>query len=292
MIPRFSLARPASLGEAFAAHEAAGGEGAYYAGGTELLQVMKMGLGEFRTLIDLKRLPELRGIGLEPDGAIRIGAATTHRAIEHSELLAHELAGLVDLERDLANVRVRNQGTIGGNLAFAEPHSDPATFLLACSAHVELAGPQGWRQASIDEFLVAPLLTSREPDEILVSVRVPRARSGEGRGYARARFFERPAVSVAVRLIVRDGLVADATVAVGSMTEVPTFVPAAGNALRGVEAREAQLAQVAGRGGLFDQVDAVVDLNGGADYKRALAGILLGRAAGEALADSRRVRHA
>lgn len=290
MIPRFSLARPASLDEAFAAHRAAEGEGAYYAGGTELLQVMKMGLGQFRRLIDLKRIPELQGIGLEPGGVIRIGATSTHREVEHSELLGEELPGLVALERDLANVRVRNQGTLGGNLAFAEPHSDPATFLLACGARVELAGPQGRREVPVGEFVVAPLLTSREPDEILVSVRVPRALPGEGRGYARARFFERPAVSVAVRLAVRDGQVADATVAVGSMTEVPTLVPAAADALRSAEAEATALGEVVARAGsAFDDVDAVDDLNGSSDYKRALAGVLLARAAGEALADARRI---
>ena len=88
MIPRFSLARPRTLDEAFAAFAAADGEGAYIAGGTELLQVMKMGFAQFETLIDIKAIAQLQGIEVT-DGSLRIGATTTHRSIERSaEVLA------------------------------------------------------------------------------------------------------------------------------------------------------------------------------------------------------------
>ncbi|HEX5827450.1 MAG TPA: FAD binding domain-containing protein [Candidatus Limnocylindrales bacterium] len=280
MIPRFSLARPSSLAEAFAAHAATDGEGAYVAGGTELLQVMKMGLAQFATLIDIKGLPELRGISVEADGSLRIGAGVTHREIERSPLVQQHLPALASLEAHLANVRVRNQGTLGGNLAFAEPHSDPATFLLACDARVELAGPGGSRLLAIDELVLGPLYTSREADELLVAIHVPAAGPGGGRGYEKAKFFERPAVAVGVQLRVADGAVADARVAVGSITEVPMLVPAAAAALAGAgsEAAVAEAAR-AGAAAAFADLDAVDDLNGAADYKRHLAGVLLQRAA-------------
>src|SRR3990172_7687382 len=117
MIPRFSLARPKTLAEAFEAFSAADGEGAYIAGGTELLQVMKMGFAQFRTLIDLKAIPELHDIEAT-DGALRIGAAVTHRSVERSPKVVAAFPGLVELERHVANVRVRSTGTLGGNLAF------------------------------------------------------------------------------------------------------------------------------------------------------------------------------
>ena len=138
MIPRFSLVRPTSLEDAFAAYDAAAGDAAYIAGGTELLQVMKMGFAQFGTLIDLKRVPDLRGIEAV-NGGLRIGATMTHREIERSAVVADAVPGLVALERRVANARVRNTGTLGGNLAFAEPHSDPATFLIACGATVDIA---------------------------------------------------------------------------------------------------------------------------------------------------------
>lgn len=289
MIPRFSLARPQSLAEALAAHAAADGEGAYFAGGTELLQVMKMGLAQFSTLIDLKGLADLRGIALAEDGSLRIGAGSTHREVERSPVVRAALPALVALEAHLANVRVRNQGTIGGNLAFAEPHSDPATFLLACDARVELAAAGGTRQLAIDEFVQGPLFTAREPEEILVAVRVPAAGPGVGRAYEKAKFFERPAVAVGVELRVSDGAVAAARVAVGSLTEVPMLVEGAAAALVGAPATSDGVAAAAEEGArALEGLDIVDDLNGGADYKRHLAGLLLERAAREAMREASR----
>ena len=287
MIPRFQLARPATLAEAFAAFDAAGGDAAWYAGGTELLQVMKMGLARFGTLVDLKGLPELRGIAVEDGGALRIGGGATHREIERSTVVRRESPALAELESHVANVRVRNQGTIGGNLCFAEPHSDPATFLLACAARVRLEGPRGPRELAMEHFLDSPFVTARDADEIVVAVVVPAARSGEGRAYEKAKFRERPAVSVAVRLRVDGGTIAEAHVAVGSMTDAPLLVPDAASALVGSPAepgplREALVAGAAAMNGL----DAVEDLDGSADYKRHLAGVLLARAAQAALTEA------
>jgi aerobic carbon-monoxide dehydrogenase medium subunit len=280
MIPRFSLARPRSLDEAFAVHAASAGEGAYIAGGTELLQVMKMGLAQFATLIDLKGLPELRGVRLDADGTLRIGAGVTHRELERDPLVLRHLPALAGLEAHLANIRVRNQGTLGGNLAFAEPHSDPATFLLACDARVELAGPGGRRLLAIEEFVLGPLYTARDADEILVAIHVPAAPAGTGRAYDKAKFFERPAVAVGVQLVVDRDVVVTARVAVGSITEVPMLVPEAAEALAGTPATDDAIAAAArGASAAFADLDAVDDLNGAAGYKRHLAGVLLERAA-------------
>jgi carbon-monoxide dehydrogenase medium subunit len=192
----------------------------------------------------------------------------------------------------VANVRVRSTGTLGGNLAFAEPHSDPATLLLASDARIDLAGPSGDRALSLAEFLLGPLATAREPEEIVTAIRIPAAREGEGRAYGKFAFFERPAASVAVRLTVHDGAIAEATVAVGSMTEVPQRVEAAGAALVGAGARAADdLARaIDAATATFGSLDAVEDLNGSADYKRHLAGVLLATttraAVEEAIADA------
>ncbi|HEY7132774.1 MAG TPA: FAD binding domain-containing protein [Candidatus Limnocylindrales bacterium] len=286
MIPRFALARPRTLDEAFSAFAATDGDAAWLAGGTELLQVMKMGFAQFGTLVDLKGLDELRGIRRTADG-LRIGAATTHREVERSADVAEAFPALASLERGVANVRVRSTGTLGGNLAFAEPHSDPATLLLAAGASVELAGPGGVRALSVSEFVLGPLFTAREADEILTAIVVPAAADGEGRAYGKLAFFERPAASVAVRLQVRDGRVAAATVTVGSITEVPEVVAAAGDALIGEPADASGLGPAIGRAiEAFGDLDVVEDLNGSADYKRHLAGVLLGSTVRDALAEA------
>ncbi|HEX7197367.1 MAG TPA: FAD binding domain-containing protein, partial [Candidatus Limnocylindria bacterium] len=279
MIPRFSLTRPRTLAEAFAAHRAGDGDAVYFAGGTELLQVMKMGFAQFGVLIDLKAIDEIRGLEVASDSRLRIGAATTHRELERSPLVRESFPALAALEARVANVRVRNTGTIGGNLAFAEPHSDPATFLLACGATVELAGPNGRRELTIGEFLLGPLFTAREPDEVLVAIHIPMAAPSTGRAYDKIAFFERPAASVGVALTVADRAVRNVTVAVGSLTEVPTVVSTAGAAFRGAEATEEGLDEpVRAAIDAFGGLDIVADLNGSADYKRHLAGVLLGRA--------------
>lgn len=287
MIPRFSLSRPRTLADAFTAFAATNGDGAWLAGGTELLQVMKMGLAQFGTLIDVKAVPELHGVGQEADGGLVIGAGTTHRQIEHSAIVRSAIPALAELEGAVANVRVRNTGTLGGNLAFAEPHSDPATFLLACGATVRLAGPTSRRELGIADFILGPLFTAREADELLLGVRIPGAGPGVGRGYAKFAFFERPAASVAVSLTVRDGRLAEATVAVGSLTEVPTLIVAAGAALDGAEARPDALdARLGVACDALGDLDIVADINGSIDYKRHLAGVLVGRAAQAALTEA------
>jgi carbon-monoxide dehydrogenase medium subunit len=280
MIPRFSLARPRTLEEAWDALAAAGGEGTWYAGGTELLQVMKMGLAQFGTLVDLKGIEELRGIAATDDGSLRIGGAATHRDIERSGIVRDRLPALARLEEHVANIRVRNQGTLGGNLCFAEPHSDPATFLLAAGAEVELAGPDGRRRLGIADFVLGPLFTDRAQDEVLVAVHVPARRAGQARGYAKIKFFERPAASVAVSIdVADDGTIAAATVAAGSLTEIPVTVPAAAEAMVGLAASpDQQDGALAPAREALTALDAVDDLNGSADYKRHLAGILLARA--------------
>jgi carbon-monoxide dehydrogenase medium subunit len=286
MIPRFRLARPATLEEAFGAIDAAGGDAAYIAGGTELLQVMKMGFAQFGTLVDLKGIPELHGID-EAGGELRIGATTTHREVERSPEVAAAFPALVDLVHSVANARVRSTGTLGGNLAFAEPHSDPATLLLACDATLELAGPGGRRETTISEFVVGPLTTSRDPDEVLVRVRVPRAGEGEGRAYAKLAFFERPAASVAVRLTADGGVIRHAVVAVGSLTEIPELVPGAAAALVGTEVGNGALDEAIAKGAAeLASVDAVEDLNGSPDYKRHLAGVLFAKTARAAIEEA------
>ena len=108
-------------------------------------------------------------------------------------------------------MRVRNTGTLGGNLAFAEPHSDPATFLLACDA-TRAACRAGAARASCRSASSSSgrCVTAREADEILVAVDVPARSPGEGRAYEKLAFFERPAASVAVRLRVDGGSIAEA----------------------------------------------------------------------------------
>lgn len=287
MIPRFRLQRPTDIESALSAYSEHGGDAAFIAGGTELLQVMKMGLAEFELLIDLKRISELRGISLEGDGTLLIGSTATHREIELSPHVAATLPALVSLEHALANLRVRSCGTLGGNIAFAEPHSDPATLLLVSDARVDLVGPGGSRSVAMSQFTLGPLFTAREPDEIIVALRIPPRPRGVGTAYAKIKFFERPAVSVAVTMRVDDGVIASCDIAVGSITETPVKVPAAASSLVGAVAADAALDAAMDRAiEPLQELDAVEDHNGSADYKRHLSTVLLRRVGHAALEEA------
>src|SRR5687768_16822150 len=135
MLRPFAIHQPATVAEAASLMREFGDDAAFYAGGTELLIVLKEHLAAVDHLIDLKRIPGLNEISIGDDGTtLVIGALATHRAIERDPLVRKYLPALAALEANVANVRVRAAGTLGGNLCFADPHSDPVTLLSALGA--------------------------------------------------------------------------------------------------------------------------------------------------------------
>ncbi|MDH3443788.1 MAG: FAD binding domain-containing protein, partial [Deltaproteobacteria bacterium] len=130
-----------------------------YAGGTELLLAMKHDLLRYEHLVDVKTISGLNRIE-QKNGAIVIGGTATHRAIEQSAVVQQNLPVFAEMETKVANVRVRASGTLGGNLCFAEPHSDPATLLMALGAKVNVTGRSGARSVGIDELITGGYETS------------------------------------------------------------------------------------------------------------------------------------
>ena len=133
MLRRFRLEEPETVAEAAELLGRFGESAKLYAGGTELLLAMKEGLVQYERLVNVKNLKGLDDIAAQ-NGTITIGALCTHRQLENSAALRDKLPALVKLEQNVANVRVRQAGTIGGNLCFAEPHADPGTLLMALGA--------------------------------------------------------------------------------------------------------------------------------------------------------------
>ncbi|MEZ0239331.1 MAG: xanthine dehydrogenase family protein subunit M, partial [Chloroflexota bacterium] len=162
----FRIARPATLAEASELLLAGAGDAALYAGGTELLLAMKQAGLRYAVLIDLKAIPGLDGITDHDDG-VEIGALATHRSIARSPIVRAAFAELARLEGSIANPRVRSTGTLGGNVCFAEPHSDPATLLLALDATMHVVGPQGDRSLDVAPFTAGPYEAALDPGEVL-----------------------------------------------------------------------------------------------------------------------------
>jgi carbon-monoxide dehydrogenase medium subunit len=279
----FELHRPGTVEEATALLDEHGDDAVLYCGGTELLLIAKMGFASFEHLVDTKSIAELAGIRDDGDVLV-LGATATHREIERSPLVLERLPALAAMERQVANVRVRTVGTLAGNLCFSDPHSDPATFLLALDAEIESRrGDGSTRRRPLHQFLGGPYEPVLEHGELVLGIRVPLPLPGTSIVHRKFAFHERPAATVTCAARVVDGAIADARVSVGSVGNVAVRAGEAEALLVGARADDDQ-ALTAASASAAAVCNAVDDANGSAEYKAHLVDVMVGRAFREALA--------
>ena len=204
MLRPFRLEEPESVADVSDLLSRFGDSAKVYAGGTELLLAMKEGLVHYERLINVKNVKGLSEVASD-NGIIRIGALCTHHQLETSPLLQQKLAALVQLEQNVANVRVRQVGTLGGNLCFAEPHADPGILLVAMEATMVAEKSSSKREIPAEQFFVDAYETGLEADEVLTEIRVPAPAANSGVAYLKFGYLERPSVGVAVALHIRRG---------------------------------------------------------------------------------------
>jgi aerobic carbon-monoxide dehydrogenase medium subunit len=280
-LPSFDLHRPGTAEQVAELFDRYGDDAAVYCGGTELLLLLKLGFASYGHLVDIKPLAELGGIAIEDD-TVAIGAAVTHRQLERSEIVKEHLPALAEMERRVANIRVRNVGTLGGNICFSDPHSDPATFLLALDASVECLHGTNSRALALSDFVLGPYQTALAPGELLARIRVPLPPAGTRIVHKKLSFHERPAATVTVAAERRENVFTSVRIGVGSVGARPVRAHEAERALEGAEAvpndewNDAAEAAAAASG-------AVDDNNGSADYKAHLVGVLVKRCLAEAV---------
>jgi aerobic carbon-monoxide dehydrogenase medium subunit len=169
----------------------------------------------------------------------------------------------------VANIRVRNAGTIGGNLCFAEPHSDPATLLTALDARLTLTSTTGTRQLPMASFITGLMETARHHDEVLVSIAVPEPPANAGVAYERFKLHERPTAAVAAVIAVDGGSITDARIVAGSVGERPQRLSETETILRGQPA-EGSTATIAADV-IRDEVETSGDVFESEAYTRQLA---------------------
>jgi len=284
LLRRFEIHQPSTVAEAAQMRTHFGEQASLYAGGTELLLAMKHDVLRYKHLIDVKVIPELDAIELRDGMMIRIGAAATHRSIERSALLRSRLPVFTDMESLVANVRVRNTGTLGGNLCFAEPHSDPATLLLVLGASVAVEGPQRRREIPMHDFFIGPYETRLAPTEVMTGIQIPVA-AGEWRSaYVKFQVHERPMLGLALSLETTDNgeTFSRARVAVGCVSPCPRRSAAAENLLTGPRSEIERNLPLAAEA-LAEAADVIDDQQGSAEYKRHLIQVFLRRAFARAL---------
>ena len=156
MIPPFKIINVASVTDAISELRRLGDDAKIYAGGTELLILLRHNLVQSKYLVNIKVIPDLHAIR-RANGTISIGASVTHRQLETDPTIRETLPLLAHAESQVANIRVRSQGTLGGT-CFNDPHSDPATVLLVHGAHIKIVGPNGTRQSPLDQVFARDVL--------------------------------------------------------------------------------------------------------------------------------------
>ena len=278
MIPAaFDYVAPESLDDAIRALVEGGEDAKLLAGGHSLLPLMKLRLAVPELLVDLRKVPGLRGVE-RANGAFQIGAMTPHAGLaSHGELgVAARAAGLI------ADPQVRHRGTIGGSLAHGDPASDLPAVLLACEGEVAVRGSGGERTIAAADLFEDYLTTSLAPDEVITSVSLP-AMEGFGWGYEKFNRRAEDWAMVGVCALVKkgaDGSCEDVRVGLTHMGSTPLRANGVEEALRGQGLDAGTIERAAEQAA--EGTEPPGDLNATPDYKRHLARVLTRRALSEA----------
>ena len=271
MIAPFVLHQPRSVPEALALLSEDNGETKILAGGSELVLLLKMGLVKANHIIDIKKIPAIDRIDYDAEaGALQIGPLVTHRTLEKSEIVQRHFPVLAEMERDLANVRIRNVGTLAGNLCFAEPHADPAALLAVYDAAVTLRSSEGERRVAIKDFFTDYYETALEKDEMLTNIEVPKLPDNFRGSFLRFCPGEWPIITVALLTRWTHGACTEARLGLGCVGPKPIRVTEFEEALCGKSGDELaahgdDLAGIAAR-----SCDPLADLWGSVEYKRQI----------------------
>lgn len=278
MYPRaFRYHRAGSLQEAVTMLSELGEEAKILAGGQSLIPLMKLRFASPRHLVDLNFVPGLSYVEQGQD-ELRFGPLTRHAEIEHSQE-ASQIPLLHDCATGIADVQVRNRGTIGGSLAEADPSGDWTTALLTLSTHVRCVGPQGERTVPLPEFTADAYTTVLAHDELVreVVVKVPPKNSGGVYLAVKRCAPVYATASVAVQLTLADkDTCQEAGIALGAVGLTPIKATAAEAALQGQKITKKTIEAAAEAA--MAAADPQPDMRGSAEYKRRLVGILVQRA--------------
>ena len=276
MIPQnFEYSAPASLQDALGLLSSENAKA--LAGGMSLIPLMKLRLAAPEQLVDISRIAELNYIR-EEGGMLRLGATTTHYQVESSPLVRAKCPLLAEAAAHIGDIQVRNQGTIGGSVAHADPAADYPASLLALEARVRLVSKKGEREVAIADFFVDTFTTALAPGEIVREVTVPVEDSSTGTSYQKML---QPAsgfaiVGIAARVRKSGGRIAMVRVGVTGLSGKPYRAAAVEKALEGAAGAMADIQKAASV--VADGVDANSDLHASSDYRKHLASIYTARA--------------
>ena len=280
----FEYHRAGSVDEGFALLQAHGGDARVLAGGQSLIPAMRYRLARPAVLIDINPIADL-GYIRETDGMLVLGALARDAALEHLPWIAQRYPLLADVSKVVADPVVRQMGTVVGSLCHNDPAGDWAVAALAGRATVVVRGAKGTRTVPIDEFLVDSFTTAVADGEMALEVRFP---TPSGRASASYQKLERKvgdfatASAAAQIALAADGTIAEAGIAVGAAGPTALRVTAGEALLRGQKPTRDLVRAAADEAA--KAADPAADARGSAEYKKAMAGVLVGRALASACA--------
>ncbi|MFK4225878.1 FAD binding domain-containing protein [Streptomyces sp. NPDC019890] len=277
MIPAaFDYVRPKTIDEAVRALVDSGEEAKVLAGGQSLIPILRLRLAFPELLVDVGRIPELRGVRKDAD-ALVIGSMTTHHDVIHDPLVRRHAGLLAAATETVADPSVRHRGTLGGSLSHADPAGDLPAVLLALDGEVTAMGPQGRRSIPAREFFTDYLQTALQPDEVLVEVRIPLS-DNWGFHYEKFNQVAQAWAIVGVAAMVRrdDGHLVESRVALTNMGTTPLRATATEEALAGADADPAVVARAAEAAA--EGTHPASDLSASPEYREHLARVLTRRA--------------
>jgi carbon-monoxide dehydrogenase medium subunit len=286
MIRDFEYFSPQTLKEALALLDEYGEECKIIAGGQSLLILMRQGLVMPEYLVDIKGISELNYIQSDATQGLRIGALTTHRAIEKSPAMKNGFSILAEMEHGLASIQTRNWGTIGGNICHGDPTGDPAPVLIALNATVSTASLKGERNMAIEDFSQDYFETALEPGELLAEIQVPAVLPHTGTAYTKFNVIEHDmatvGVAVSVTLDSGDDVCKDVRIALGACASIPMRAKQAEEVLRGQQITDHLLKEA---GQIASQeAEPISDIVASEEYRRELVKVLVKRVGKEAWA--------
>ncbi|MET8661455.1 FAD binding domain-containing protein [Streptomyces griseus] len=247
MIPgAFAYACPQSVGEAVGMLAGCGEGAKILAGGQSLLPLLRLRSMAPKLLVDINRVPQLRGVREEGDSLV-IGSMTTQHDLLHDALVQRNAPLLAAAAQMAGDPAVRHRGTLGGSVTHADPAGDLAPVVLALDGELVAQGPRGLRTIPAAAFFVGHLATALEPEELLVEIRLPKAGDGWGFHYEKFQVSAQAPTLVGVAAAVRceNGGIAEARIALANMGVTPLRAATAEAALTGADATEAAVARAA-----------------------------------------------
>jgi len=279
----FDYLEPTSVADACKLLKQHGSEAKVFAGGAHVTILMKQGLYQPKALINIKKIPELKGIKFDPAEGLSIGALVTHREIETSTLINDKQPVLCEAEREVANIRVRNMGTVGGNLASGEPLTDLSQIFIALDGTLKIMGSSRQRTIAVEELFLDFYTTSLAEDEIITKVVIPPLPPRSGIEYIRfssSSVVDKPSAGVAVRLTLDKEAVQVARIVLGCVGPTPVRARRAEDSLAGKKPTAELIAEAAMLAA--HECSPTSDLRGSEQYKRAIVRALVKRASNAA----------